>query len=370
MALRLPTSPVPEVYTAEEVARAASVPVRRVRDLVETGQVYSTNGFIPESDAVRLVRALTGQATPADADRMPLTLLPRSRRNRGGRSFATSTALHAGFAAFVALSSAYGWLAARDTEVAVPKEQPAHLVFLNLPGPGGGGGGGGFSMPAPPPQARRKTPEPKRVSSPVPPVRRTAAPPRPAPPRPRPAVVTPPARPRPEAPLPTLAVPQAIQAPVLPVGGDVIELAGLPGPAPAPAETPSAGPGSGGGVGSGQGVGLGEGDGGGIGEGSGGGTGGGPYQPGSGIEPPTLVREVHASYTAEARRRGLEGDVVLEVVVNRDGRVGSVRVTRGLGSGLDQKAVEAVRQWRFTPARRRGAPVDVVVTVSVEFTLR
>jgi TonB family protein len=54
----------------------------------------------------------------------------------------------------------------------------------------------------------------------------------------------------------------------------------------------------------------------------------------------------------------------------QDGRVGSVRTLRSLGGGLDQKAVEAVRQWRFSPARRQGAPVDVVVEVSVEFKLR
>jgi TonB family protein len=79
---------------------------------------------------------------------------------------------------------------------------------------------------------------------------------------------------------------------------------------------------------------------------------------------------VRPIYTDEARRRALEGDVVLEVVVMRDGRVGSVRILRSLGSGLDLKAVEAVRQWRFTPARRDGLPVDVVVEVSVEFKLR
>jgi len=57
-------------------------------------------------------------------------------------------------------------------------------------------------------------------------------------------------------------------------------------------------------------------------------------------------------------------------VVRQDGSVGNVRVTRSLGAGLEQRAVEAVRQWRFGPAKRRGTPVDVVVEVSVEFKLR
>jgi TonB family protein len=66
----------------------------------------------------------------------------------------------------------------------------------------------------------------------------------------------------------------------------------------------------------------------------------------------------------------VEGDVVLEIVVQRDGTVGNVRTLRSLGAGLDQKAADAVRQWRFNPARRQGVPVDVVVQVSVEFKLR
>ena len=102
----------------------------------------------------------------------------------------------------------------------------------------------------------------------------------------------------------------------------------------------------------------------------GGGTGGGPYRPGSGITPPRLLREVKADYTDDGRRRGLQGDVVLEIVVLRDGSVGEVTVLQGLGAGLDQRAAAAVRQWRFDPARRRGTPVDVIVEVAVEFTLR
>ena len=67
---------------------------------------------------------------------------------------------------------------------------------------------------------------------------------------------------------------------------------------------------------------------------------------------------------------GIEGDVVMEIVVRRDGSVSNVRVLQGLGHGLDQRAIEAVRQWRFAPARRRGAPVDVLVEVAMEFKLR
>jgi TonB family protein len=107
-----------------------------------------------------------------------------------------------------------------------------------------------------------------------------------------------------------------------------------------------------------------------VGDGSIAGTGGGPYRPGSGITPPSIQREVKPVYTEEGRRRSVEGDVVLEVVVRADGSVGNVRVVQGLGSGLDQRAVDAVRQWRFSPARRYGTPVDVMVEIAVEFRLR
>ena len=132
----------------------------------------------------------------------------------------------------------------------------------------------------------------------------------------------------------------------------------------------SRGPGTGGGAGSGTGTGLGSGNGSGIGPGAGGGTGGGPYRPGSGIAPPRLLREVKADYTEHARRRAVSGDVVLEIVVRRDGSIGDVKILQGLPNGLNDRAVQAVRQWIFAPAQRQGAPVDVIVEVAVEFKLR
>ncbi len=60
----------------------------------------------------------------------------------------------------------------------------------------------------------------------------------------------------------------------------------------------------------------------------------------------------------------------MEIVVRRDGTVGNLTLVRGLGGGLDERAARAVRQWRFSPARRRGVPVDVVVEVAVDFKLR
>jgi len=174
-----------------------------------------------------------------------------------------------------------------------------------------------------------------------------------------------------EPPPPPKPDPPPIVAPVVAVAADPRDRAGIPWtPAPAPVATDSHGPGAGEGTGTGQGTGVGEGNGPGIGAGSGGGTGGGPYRSGSGITPPSIQREVKADYTEEARHRNIEGDVVLEIVVRSDGSVGSVKLLQGLGAGLDQRASEAVRQWRFNPARRYGVPVDVIVEVAVEFKLR
>jgi TonB family protein len=158
-----------------------------------------------------------------------------------------------------------------------------------------------------------------------------------------------------------------VVAPVAQAPADATDKAGVLADAH---DSDSHGPGSGTGVGTGQGTGIGEGTGSGIGPGSGGGTGGGPYRPGAGITPPSIIREVRPDYTEEARRRGVTGDVELEIVVRADGTVGTVKVLRGLGSGLDQRAVDAVRQWRFAPAKRFGTPVDVMVEVAVEFKLR
>jgi TonB family protein len=241
------------------------------------------------------------------------------------------------------------------------------MVFLITPGPGGGGGGGGLKNPLPARKVERKsikrpqTQVPKATPERVLASRRVVEePPRPVPP---PAPVPKPIEKTPD-PLPS----RVLIAPVVATAGSDRDREGVVERGTASGE--SQGAGVGGGAGTGQGVGSGEGLGAGIGDGSGGGTGGGPFRPGSGIEPPRLVREVKAEYTDEARRRGITGDVVLEIVVKRDGSVGDVTIIQGRGAGLDQRAVAAVRQWRFSPARRRGEAVDVIVEVAVEFTLR
>ena len=240
------------------------------------------------------------------------------------------------------------------------------MVFLTIPGPGGGGGGGGLRNPLPAPRVQRSGAQRARVTvpdaRPDPPVA-ARRPPQPSPPAPRAAE-----RPRPVERAPEPLPSETLVAPVAPARADDRDRVGVVEQARGVDD--SAGAGAGGGTGEGRGAGTGGGLGSGIGDGAGGGTGGGPYRPGSGISPPRLLREVKAEYTDDARRRNLTGDVLLEIVVRRDGTVGDVTLLQGLGGGLDERAVQAVRQWRFTPARLRGEPVDVLVEVAVEFTLR
>ncbi len=269
---------------------------------------------------------------------------------------AVSSSMHAALvaAAVLATTLGLGQASAVSPSTHVPSEK-MRLVYVPLPGPGGGGGGGGLKQKAPPPKAQRKGN--RSINSPLP-VREAPKKPEPVerPPDPEPPKVEP-------EPLPP------VEAPIVMAPSDEQDVAGVLEEVPLPPQA-SRGPGEGGGVGTGSGTGIGEGEGTGVGDGSGGGEGGGPYRPGSGIEPPSLLREVKPDYTEEARRRGVEGDVVMEIVVRRDGTVGEVRVLQGLGHGLDQRATAAVRQWRFSPARRRGSPVDVVVEVAMEFKIR
>ncbi len=132
---------------------------------------------------------------------------------------------------------------------------------------------------------------------------------------------------------------------------------------------PSNGTGSGGGLGSGVGGGIGSGTGPGVGPGQGGGIGGGIYRVGGGVSAPRAIYDPDPEYSEEARKAKYQGTVLLWIVVGADGRPREVRVQRSLGMGLDEKAVEAVRQWRFAPAMRDGHPVAVQVNIEVNFRL-
>jgi TonB family protein len=86
-------------------------------------------------------------------------------------------------------------------------------------------------------------------------------------------------------------------------------------------------------------------------------------------QPPRIVESTPAPYTESARARGVEGSVVLMVLVRRDGSVGAASVSRGLDAALDDSAVRTVKGWKFAPAMRNGRTVDVVLEVEVAFRL-
>jgi protein TonB len=345
-----------QLYSPHEIALAAGVSEARV--LAALGPTLA-GGYVGHADAVRLGRALAGSARSVVAPPGPLfSVFGATAKPRRSTAvpFAVSSTLHAGIVLFVVFITTFNLAprAASQNDEDRPAD-PMRLVFVSIPGPGGGGGGGGLLQKPKPPKALRQGHH--TISSPLPERQ-----------EPKPIVPTPtPPEPPPPPPLKAEQLP-AVSAPIVTAPADPRNRVGVL--EQTTAETDSHGPGKGGGAGTGTGTGLGPGDGSGVGPGSGGGTGGGPYRPGSGIEAPRLLREVRADYTEEARQRGLSGDVVLEIIVRRDGSVGDVRILQGLGAGLNDRAVQAVRQWKFAPARRQGVPVDVIVEVAVEFKLR
>jgi len=132
---------------------------------------------------------------------------------------------------------------------------------------------------------------------------------------------------------------------------------------------PSNGTGSGSGIGSGSGGGVGSGTGPGVGPGRGGGIGGGVFRVGGGVSAPRALETPDPEYSEEARKAKYQGTVVLWLVVGPDGRPRDIRVSRPLGMGLDEKAVQAVRNWKFEPAMKDGKPVAVQINVEVNFRL-
>ncbi len=123
--------------------------------------------------------------------------------------------------------------------------------------------------------------------------------------------------------------------------------------------------GSGGGIGNGSGNGIGNGNGSGYGNGSGGGV----YAVGNGVSQPQLISKVDPEYSEEARKAKYSGSVTLSIVVNTEGKAEDIKVVKSLGMGLDEKAVEAIRKWRFKPGMKDGVPVKTRAVVNVNFRL-
>ena len=135
----------------------------------------------------------------------------------------------------------------------------------------------------------------------------------------------------------------------------------------------SGGPGDGGGIGGGTGTGIGSGKGPGLGDGEDGGTGGGGVvytgAAGGGVTAPALLWKTEPEYSEDARKARLQGTVLLRIEVNTLGQAQRVTVRQSLGLGLDDRAIEAVKKWKFSPGKVNGKPAVMVAYVEVNFRL-
>ncbi len=122
-------------------------------------------------------------------------------------------------------------------------------------------------------------------------------------------------------------------------------------------------------LGNGKGSGIGSGNGNGLGAGSGGNMGGGLRRIGGGVSAPVVLFAPEPEFSEEARKAKVAGNVLVYLQVDAQGHPTHVRVLRGIGLGLDEKAMEAVRQYKFKPAMENGHPVPVEMNVEVNFQI-
>jgi len=246
------------------------------------------------------------------------------------RSFLASFVSHA---ALVLLIASGIWAGQRPL-VRTTQNWAEKLIYL-----GSGGGGGGEHNPIP---ATKGTPPKFSTVQLAPPVIvvRNPNPPLPV----DPTVVGP----------PVLHLPQSQQI------GDLMSSNVL---------IPSNGTGSNGGAGSGSRDGLGDGTGPGVGDGSDGGYGRGAHGVGRNVTAPRAIYDPEPEYSEEARKVHFQGVVVLSIVVDQAGHARDIRVARSVGLGLDERAIEAVKKWKFEPGVKDGHPVAVGVNVEVNFRL-
>jgi TonB family protein len=286
------------------------------------------------------------------ADHAPPTPQLPPRRLGALTQAAASAALHATLVVIVVLvkTTVASGIEVRRAERIIDQEV-RHVIFLApaVPRTIGGGGGGGHHQPGLIHRAQGVGSDPITL--------RVRKPPPTAPP------TTP-------APLAVDVVPPlpSTQLDAKPLASGLFEQVGLP--TGVMSSGTSMGPGSGGGVGTGIGPGVGSGSGTGFGPGAGGGSGGGVYRPGGSVSTPRVIKEIKPRYTNEALRQMMQGTVVLEAVVKTDGCPSQIHVIKSLSRGLDDEAMAAVAQWRFEPGRLAGAPVDVLVTIMLDFSVR
>jgi protein TonB len=261
-------------------------------------------------------------------------------RGHGAQAGIASVFIHCGAIALLCL------LAGAGPAPFNTKQRPWHAVLLRAPifspSPdrnGGGGGGGRSPLPANAGAAPRF--DQRQFVPPSPPVSQQT-----------PVLLV----------QPTLVGPSDQRVPRMDatIWGDP---KALPGP-------PSPGPGCCSGIGSGRDGGMGPDDGPGFGPGHRRSGYANVFTPGrGGVSRPIPIYQVEPDYSDEARKAHFQGTVVLEIVIDEHGLPTNFKILTPLGLGLDQKAVDAVKQWRFRPGMKDGKPVAVVARVEVTFRL-
>lgn len=88
-----------------------------------------------------------------------------------------------------------------------------------------------------------------------------------------------------------------------------------------------------------------------------------------GVKPPRVIHQVDPSYDEASRKAKLNGHVVLIFVVAPDGKTRDIRIVRSLSPGLDQKSIEAVSKWKFTPATKDGKPIAIEIQAETTFKI-
>jgi protein TonB len=96
----------------------------------------------------------------------------------------------------------------------------------------------------------------------------------------------------------------------------------------------------------------------------------GPLRVGGDVKAPAITARSEPRYTEPARAARVEGVVVVEAIISKDGRVEQVRVIKDLPMGLGDEAIAAVKKWRFKPATLNGQPVEVIFNLTVNFKLQ
>jgi protein TonB len=317
--------------------------------------MYETEIYEPDAALEQaLYAALARETAPADLiariearvfATQPAATVPTFRvlsfPARSAWSSFWSVGAHAAAFALIALVVFAGGKAAIAPKAPVTVVEVRPYIPMNAPGEramGGGGGGGAHETVE---ASKGRLPKLAATQITPPQIIRNDAPKLPV----EPTIVAPPI-PLPDAKLPDIGVPQSPQ----------VSLA-------------SQGPGSGSGFGSGNHGGIGPGNGNGYGPGQDGGYGGGVMSVGGGVSAPKVIYSVDPEFSDEARRAKYQGVCIVSIIVDAQGMPQHVHVVRALGMGLDEKAIEAVKQYRFKPAYYQGHPVAVTMEVIVNFRI-